>query len=165
MFQPYAGRTFPRRGTSGTFPPWGTRVAFLAASTLVLATACFRIELGDGAGYDDLDMDVDAMVEEELAAGNYAEATNWLHEPGNMLFEGDSEAVQELIDDLYAAGANSVWFTGIEDFGGAKVSASIAVDMPSDPSVRAELLLLEAEFWGEDPQPDVDQRYLSFYFD
>ena len=136
----------------------------LIAAALVFSAACFRIELGDGPSYDG-DMDTDAMVSEELAEGNYAEASNWLQEPGNMLFEGDVQAVQRLIDDLYAAGANSVWFTGIESFGGAKISASIAVEMPSDASSRAALLQLEGDFWGEDPESDGDQQYLSFYFD
>lgn len=138
----------------------------LAIAILLLTTACFRIELGDGAGtYDDGDFDVDKMVEEELAAGNAAEASSWLQEPGHMLFEGDASTVQQLIDDLYAAGAYNVWFTGIEEFGGAKISASIAAEMPADPVARAELLRIEAEFWGEDPEPDTDQRYLSFYLD
>ena len=105
------------------------------------------------------------MIEEELSTGKAAEASNWLQEPGHMLFEGNPQAVQGLIDDLYAAGANNVWFTGIESFGGAEISASIAVEMPSDPSARAQLLQIEADFWGEDPKPDEEQQYLSFYFD
>ncbi len=140
---------------------------FLVTVTLVVASACFRIELGDGggAGGDFDPADVDAVVEEELAAGNYAEASSWLMEPGTMLFEGHPETVQQLIDDLYAAGAYSVWFTGIEEIGGARVSASIAAEMPADSAVRAELLRIEADFWGTEPMPDVNQRYLSFYFD
>ena len=66
---------------------------------------------------------------------------------------------------LYAAGAYSVWFTGIESFGNARVSASIAVEMPSDATSRAELLQIEADFWGVEPDPDTDQRYMVFYFD
>ncbi len=135
---------------------------------LLLAAACFRIELGDGAraGYgEDGDFDVDAMVEEELAADTHAEASSWLQESGNMLFEGDPETVQKLIDDLYAAGAYTVWFTGIEEFGDARISASIAVELPADATARAELFQLEANFWGEDPEPDTDQRYMVFYFD
>ncbi len=135
----------------------------LAIAILLAAGACFRIDLRDVG--DDYDVHVDVMVEEDLAAGNYAEASNWLVEPGNMLFEGDAETVQRLIDDLYAAGAYTVWFTGIEEFGGAKVSASIAAELPADAGARAELLRIEADFWGADPEADVDQRYMAFYFD
>ncbi len=138
----------------------------LIVAILLLTTACFRIELGDGAGYGgDDDFDVDAMVEEELAASNTAEAGSWLQEPGNMLFEGDAASVQQLIDDLYTAGAYNVWFTGIEEFGDAKVSASLAAEMPADEASRAELLRIEADFWGVELEPDKDQRYLAFYLD
>ncbi len=145
-----------------------TTVVLFLVATLVLATACFRIELGGGAGGSGVvvdPVDVDAMVEEELAAGNYADASNWLQQEGNMLFEGIPAAVQELIDKLYVAGAYNVWFTGIEELGGAKISASIAVELPTDSAARAELLQIEADFWGADPTPDEGQRYLSFYFD
>ena len=137
----------------------------LAAATLVLSAACFRIELGDGPSYYDDDMSVDEMVAEELAAGNVAEASSWLQERGNMLVEGDPQAVQQLIDNLYAAGARNVWFTGIETLGGAKISESIAIELPASASARAELLQIAADFWGEDPAPDEDQRYLSLYLD
>ncbi len=137
----------------------------LIAAILLLTTACFRIELGDGPRYDEDDYDVDTMVEEELAEGKHEEASSWLQESGNMLFEGDGASVQELIDDLYAAGAYSVWFTGIENFGEARVSASIAVEMPADAASRAQLLQIEADFWGVEPDPDTDQRYMVFYFD
>ena len=138
----------------------------LALAALVLLTACFRIELRDTSGFGgDDEYDVDTMVQEELAAGNYEEASSWLQEPGNMLFEGDPGSVQKLIDDLYAAGAYTVWFTGIEEFGGAKISASLAVELPADSLARAELFQLEADFWGTEPEADKDQQYMVFYLD
>lgn len=110
--------------------------------------------------------EIDAAVSEELAAGGGAPALNWLAEPGNMLFEGDPQAVQALIESLYAAGAKGIWFTGVEPFGGKNLSASIAVELPDDAELRARILRTEAEFWQEtEPRPDVGQQYLEIGFD
>jgi hypothetical protein len=110
--------------------------------------------------------EIDAAVEEELAAGGGAPAQDWLAGPDNMLFEGDPRAVQALIEDLYEAGAADVWFTGIEPFGGKNLSAAIAVELPDDPAARARVLKLEADFWQEpELRPDVGQRFLEITFD
>jgi hypothetical protein len=108
----------------------------------------------------------EAMVAEEVASGAAAPALDWLAQPDNMLFEGDPESVQSLIESLHEAGAVDVWFTGIEPFGGKNLSAAIAVELPADPEARARLLRLEAEFWQEtETAPDVGQRYLEISFD
>jgi hypothetical protein len=110
--------------------------------------------------------EIDAAVEEELAAGGGAPALNWLAEPDNMLFEGDPRAVQALIEDLYEAGAADVWFVGIEPFGGKNLSAAIAVELPDDTEARARILKAEAAFWQEpEPRPDVGQRFVEIAFD
>ena len=101
-----------------------------------------------------------------------APARDWLSRDGHMLFEGDPQTVQTLIDDFYAAGAPNVWFIGIEQLGQASVSASIAVEMPSDSVTRSQILRTEAKFW-HDPESedepeltdDVGQRYLVVSFD
>jgi hypothetical protein len=108
----------------------------------------------------------EASIAEEIASGKAAPALNWLDGPDNMLFEGDPETVQSLIEGLYEAGAVNVWFTGIEEFGGKNISAAIAVELPEDADTRARLLKAEAEFWQEaEPQADDGQRYLEFAFD
>ncbi len=108
--------------------------------------------------------EVDAWVSEDIAAGAAAPARGWLSQQRNALFEGDPEQVQELIEELHALGAEQVWFTGIEPFGGANLSSSIAAELPVDPDARAAILAREAEFLGE-PSPDVGQRYVEFAFD
>ena len=83
-----------------------------------------------------------------------------------MLFEGDPQSVQALIEGFYAAGAKGVWFTGVEPLGGKNLSASIAVELPEDAETRARILRTEADFWEEaEPRPDVGQRYLEMAFD
>jgi hypothetical protein len=117
--------------------------------------------------------EMDSWVAEDLAAdGAAAPARDWLSADGHMLFEGDPEMVQTLIDDFYAAGAPNVWFIGIEQIGQASVSASIAVELPPDSVTRSQILRTEAKFW-HDPESqsepettdDVGQRYLVVSFD
>jgi hypothetical protein len=111
-----------------------------------------------------------AAYEEELAA-SFADATTsapargWLAQHGNMLFEGDPDQVNGLIESLHAAGATDVRFVYIEKLGGTNVSASIAARMPSDPSARARILRAEADFWEGEPEPDQGQRFVEFSFD
>jgi hypothetical protein len=108
----------------------------------------------------------DAAIAGEVAAGKAAPALGWLAGPDNMLFEGDPESVQSLIEGLYDAGAVGVWFTGIEPFGGKHISAAIAVELPHDAEIRTRLLRAQADFWQEtEPESDVGQRYLEFAFD
>ena len=111
--------------------------------------------------------ETDSWVSEDLASGATAPARDWLSQSGNALFEGDPQAVQGLIDALYAAGSPNVFFTGIEKFGGTNVSASIAVELTEDPAVRERILHAEAEFW-QDPESateDVGQKYVVISFD
>lgn len=108
----------------------------------------------------------DAEVERQIASGEAAPALGWLSSSENMLFEGDPQTVQSLIEDLHRSGAPSVWFIDIEELAGKKVAASIAVELPKDPATRARLLKAEADFWQEtEVQEDVGQRYLAFSFD
>jgi hypothetical protein len=105
-------------------------------------------------------------VEQQIASGEAAPALNWLASSENMLFEGDPDTVQSLIEGLYEAGAPNVWFVGIGQLAGKHVSASIAVELPEDAATRARLLQTEADFWEEsEVQQDLGQRYLEFSFD
>jgi hypothetical protein len=108
----------------------------------------------------------DAEVERQIASGEAAPALDWLSSSENMLFEGDPQTVQSLIEDLHRSGAPSVWFMDIEELAGKKISASIAVELPEDPATRASLLKAEADFWQEtEVREDLGQRYLAFSFD
>ena len=108
----------------------------------------------------------DAEVERQIASGEAAPALDWLSSSDHMLFEGDPETVQSLIEDLHRTGASSVWFVGIGELAGKKISASIAVELPEDDGTRGRLLKAEADFWQEtEAQRDVGQRYLEFAFD
>jgi hypothetical protein len=112
--------------------------------------------------------EVDSWVREALASGDSAPALSWLSERGNVLFEGNPQEVQTLIDALYEAGAVNVWFTGIERIGSNNVSASIAVELPAALEARARVFAVEAEFIGQaeyEPTADVGQHYLEIAFD
>jgi hypothetical protein len=111
--------------------------------------------------------EIDAAVAEDLATGKGALARGWLEQDDNMLFEGDPEGVESLIESFYEAGATGVWFTGIEEFEGRNLTASIAVELPVEKEARARVFGVEAGYWGEhgEPTPDVGQRYLEVGFD
>jgi hypothetical protein len=108
----------------------------------------------------------DALVAKEVESGAAGPARGWLGDSDNLLFDGDPQAVQTLIEDLYAAGAVDIWFIGIEQIAGRNVSASIAVQLPDEPAARAPLFDAHARYWQDaDPDPDSGQRYLEFAFD
>jgi len=141
----------------------------VAVALCLIATACNRLEASPAPAADDpvaAARAVDEAVAGELAAGRVADARHWLRRDGNRLFSGDVREVQRFVDDLYREGARHVWFTGIERFGGASVSAGLAVELPQDAVKRSGLLRLAARFRGEPkPPPDLGQRYLDFAVD
>ena len=108
----------------------------------------------------------DALVAKEVESGQAGAARGWLGDSDNLLFEGDPQSVQALIEDLNAAGAVDVWFIGIERIAGKNVSASIAVELPNEATARAQLFEAHAQYWQDtEPDPDTGQRYLEFAFD
>jgi hypothetical protein len=143
-----------------------TRHIAMAAALCLVATACNRLESSPAPAADDpmaAARAVDEAVAEDLTAGRVADARHWLGRADNRLFAGNAREVQRFIDDLYAVGARHVWFTGIERFERASVSASLAVELPHDAVKRSALLRLSARFRGElEPTPDLGQRYLEF---
>lgn len=119
---------------------------------------------GESVDYKALDKD----VEEEINAPNAAEARVWLAVPNNAIFEGSKAEVIALTESFYQAGCPKVYITGIEEFGGTKVSASLVAVLPSDPAQRAKAFKVENEFakkMGEDGCPDKGQKYLWLGFD
>ncbi|MEM7411177.1 MAG: hypothetical protein AAF430_13155 [Myxococcota bacterium] len=109
--------------------------------------------------------EADAWVAEDLAGGTVADARHWLQQEGNAIWGGDSQDVQALVDDVYASGAPNVWFTGLEEYEGKTLTASIAIELPASGIAREQIFQREAVFWGSDPTPDVGQKYLAIYLD
>ena len=110
--------------------------------------------------------ETDAWVTEDIAGGAVAEARDWLSHEDHVLWDGDRGEVQDLIDDAYASGAPNVWFTGLEQYQGKTVTASIAIELPSTEIAREQIFVREAQFWGGgDATPDVGQKYLAIYLD
>lgn len=143
----------------------------IAALAVLLLVGCGggSEDLSDyDAGWSDEDYrEMDDMAAEEISA-DAAEARAWLAAPDHQMFEGDKGTVAELVDRFYAAGAPRVWITGIEDFGGTQVSASIVVEMPSSSADREAVLAIEKDYaatYGESGYEDRGQRYLMLGFD
>ena len=104
-------------------------------------------------------------VHEELAAGTAVPAVGWLDHEKHGTFEADPRFLDELIDEFAAAGAVNVYMVGVESFAGGQLSDSIAVELPADPGVRAELFAIEARVWGGEGTPDVGQAFLTLSMD
>jgi hypothetical protein len=86
----------------------------------------------------------------------------------NVIFEGSKPEVMVLTEQFYKAGCSKVYITGIEKLGGAFVSASMVVVLPTEPAQRAAAFKIEKEFVekeGEDGTEDKGQKYLSLTFD
>ena len=109
--------------------------------------------------------EVDAWVDESLADGTAAEARGWFRNENHVSFEGDPKQMNEVIEDLYASGAEQVWMIDIVEFGGKKISDTVAAELPSSPSQRARVLAAEARLWDGESSEDVGQRYLTVSFD
>ncbi len=129
--------------------------------------ACNRVALDEGSTAESPEASrvraADRRAAAEVSGLGHAEARGWLQRPGNRLFEGDPARVKQLVDGLYEDGAARVWFTGIEDFGGSRVSGSLVVELPGDPAARDALLRRQALFLDEPaPTRDLGQRYLRF---
>jgi hypothetical protein len=110
----------------------------------------------------------DQTAREELAEPSKAEAREWLRDSSHILFEGSRPRVSGLIDDLYDNGAVKVYFTGIERLFDSDVTATIVVELPDDKSSRQKVFAVEAAFQteaGEQPAPDVGQKYLRILLD
>lgn len=144
-----------------------------AALALGIAlTACNRVEVTPREEAEDpaaLAAEIDRWVEDDLASeGQHAEAREWLHSDEHQMWGAPKDDVAALVDDLYTAGAEKVYVTGIETVFGKQVTSTVAVAMPDDPLARIQLFDRETKFWELAPDErtaDTGQRYLSFEFD
>src|ERR1051325_6768268 len=66
----------------------------------------------------------DKAAEEELAQANKAEARQWLKATNHVVFKNDNEAISKYVEDFYAAGATTNYFTGIETLNGTDLTAT-----------------------------------------
>lgn len=107
----------------------------------------------------------DSWVEESLRDGSSAPARGWLDAEDHVTFEASSETMDELIEKMYAAGAENVWVVFIEEWQGREISDSIAVELPPAGPAREQIFAAAEEFWGGDPPQDVGQSYLTISFD
>ena len=82
---------------------------------------------------------LDKAGDEELAEANKAEARQWLKAPSHALFKGERQVVIKFVDDVYAAGAVTVYVTGIETLGGNEVTETMLLVLPKDSAVRARV--------------------------
>ncbi|MEX2317504.1 MAG: hypothetical protein WD669_10165 [Pirellulales bacterium] len=112
--------------------------------------------------------DLDKLAEEEIKGSTAAEARAWLAVPGNAIFAGSKTEVTALTESFYKAGCPKVYVTGIENFGGTAVSASMVVELPTEPAQRAAAFKVENEFsqkQGEEGEQDKGQKYFMLSFD
>lgn len=107
----------------------------------------------------------DSWVEESLSDGSAAEARGWLDEPGHGTFEAPPHIVNEVIEDLHAAGADRVWMIDIAEFQGKELSDTIAVELPTAGVKREMVFEAAGEYWGGGGPEDVGQRYLTMSWD
>ena len=110
----------------------------------------------------------DEVAREEIADPNHAEAREWLRNPQHTVFEGERRRIVSLVDEFYAAGATKVYVTGIEKIMDSDVTATLVVELPSDKATRKKIFDVESAWQkevGDEPTPEVDQKYLRILLD
>jgi hypothetical protein len=148
-----------------------TRVAI--AITLVMIGIGFKFWRATGgtlwqASAQRSAADVDTLCAELLAAPNHREALEWCRDRRSAGFEMSRDQMRDLAETFYAAGADKVYVTDIEQMGDSNVSASMVVVLPTDKSARKTVFQAEAQFAkqiGEDPMEDVGQKYVLLGLD
>jgi hypothetical protein len=72
----------------------------------------------------------------------YREARTWLKEPKNKPVKLERSVVEKLVEDLYAAGATTVYAAGLKptDVGGVTSSSLVALVSATDDALRGRVL-------------------------
>jgi hypothetical protein len=126
------------------------------------------------SSYDDEDTEAVAGDAEiaQLIATRRLEAKQWLADPNHIVFEYGRENALKMTNDFYTAGAVGVYAVNVDEFEGKQITASFAVELPTDPAARKRILDKEAELMygsvevaGEDRTPDTGQKYLMIHVD
>ena len=108
--------------------------------------------------------EMDKIAGEEIKGDTAAEARAWLTVPTNALFKTDKPEATALMESFYKAGCPKVYITGIEKLGGAPVSDSMVVVLPTDAGQRQSAFKVEKEFsekHGESGEQDKGQKFIS----
>jgi hypothetical protein len=112
--------------------------------------------------------DTDREVADDLAGPNHAEAREWLRRPTALGFKVSVDEMRQMTDELYAAGATTVYVTGIEEFQGRELAAILVVQLPAAEAPRRNLFEWEGAFakaTDSEPARDVGQKYLKIILD
>lgn len=126
-------------------------------------------EVGESSSSEEA-KEMDQFVEEELASNTHAEAREWCdpkHE-NHMGFEVSTSEMLRLANEMYDAGAVKVYVTGIDEFAKKQISASMAMELPTEAQSRKRVFAWEKKFAeeiGEEPTRDVGQKYYFLALD
>ena len=110
----------------------------------------------------------DKEIADDLAAPNHAEAREWLQRPAALGWKVNVNEMRAMADELYAAGATTVYVIGIEEFQGREIAAVLVAELPVDDAALERvfewerLLLKDSE---TEPTRDVGQKYLKIVLD
>ncbi|MGI9591208.1 MAG: hypothetical protein ACR2P8_07560 [Myxococcota bacterium] len=107
----------------------------------------------------------DTWVQESLSDGTAEPARGWLDQSDTATFEARPQTMNEMIEQMHAAGAENVWMIDIVEFAGKRISDTIAVELPPPGIARDQVFAAEATFWDGEGSEDVGQRYLTLSFD
>jgi hypothetical protein len=123
----------------------------------------------DGEDKPSTAAELDAEMQQSLADDPGQEARAWLGAAQNRsLYTLPRAEAQQMVEQLYTAGATSVQATGIvEEF---NVATNLVVTLPEEKSARKRLFEIEAKFLekrgAEDGKSeDVGQKHIEFWFD
>jgi hypothetical protein len=110
----------------------------------------------------------DLEIASDLAAPNHAEARDWLRRPVALGFKVSVDEMRTMADELYAAGAITVYVTDIEEFQGREIAAILVLQLPADEPARKRVFEWENAFakaTETEGARDVGQRYLRIILD
>ena len=112
--------------------------------------------------------DTDKEIANDLAAPNHAEAREWLRRPAALGFKLSVDEMRQMVDELYTAGATTVYVTDIEEFQGRQIAAILVAELPPDQAARQSLFEWQGAFAKvseAEPARDVGQKYLRIVLD
>jgi|GEM_PF-1648325 hypothetical protein len=113
----------------------------------------------------------DVFCRKLLDTKTHKEALAWVKESRDhdirTLGEQSPEESLKIVDRLYKQGADRVWAVDLEIYPNEGQSTNnLVVELPTDPSLRRKLFLLEgrvAASGGFDPVSDDGQHYMFLY--
>ena len=108
--------------------------------------------------------EIDKHADEQIAQSTTAEARDWLDTtkyPNHAVMEMSIEKARAMVAGFYERGAERVYVLDPTTLGDTVLTAQFAVKLPQDPAQRKQCFEWEAsQQEGEDPSPDLGQKYL-----